>query len=171
MIKLLHSFQRFSNARVDATLVVIFLVVFQIISLCSLIFDTLGISILSNFQMVKSFIGSLHTPEVIEKFRKLGASEEVLLVLQQGLYMPYEDSMIPKNEFFTHNKGDYICLLSLVRHILYMLNTYETGQGWWINMDSKTYFENREFANQQIKIWELKGYLHKRNSSWSFQCN
>ena len=93
-------------------------------------FSTLCISIIAFLlQMVKSYIGSLHTPEVIEKFRKLGASEEVLLVLQQGLYMPYEDSMIPKNEFFTHNKGDYICLLSLVRHILYMLNTYETGQG------------------------------------------
>ena len=130
MIELLHSFQRFSNARVDATLVVIFLVVFQIICLCSLIFGTLGISIISNFQMVKSYIGSLHTPEVIEKFRKLGASQEVLLVLQQGLFMPYEESLIPKNEFFTHNK---------------------------------TYFENREFANQQLKIWELKGQLHKRN--------
>ena len=82
-------------------------------------------------QMVKSYIGSLHTPEVIEKFRKLGASQEVLLVLQQGLFMPYEESLIPKNEFFTHNK---------------------------------TYFENREFANQQLKIWELKGHLHKRNS-------
>ena len=94
-------------------------------------FSTLGISIISNFQMVKSYIGSLHTPEVIEKFRKLGASQEVLLVLQQGLFMPYEESLIPKNEFFTHNK---------------------------------TYFENREFANQQLKIWELKGQLHKRNS-------
>ena len=92
-------------------------------------FGILGISIISNFQMVKSYIGSLHTPEVIEKFRKLGASEEVLLVLQQGLFMPYEDSMIPKNEFFTHNKGDYTCLSSLVRHILYMLNTYRAGQG------------------------------------------
>ena len=129
MITFLHSFQRFSNTRVDAILVVIFLVVFQIICLCSLIFSTLGISIISNFQMVKSYIGSLHTPEVIEKFRKLGASEEVLLVLQQGLFMPYEDSMIPKNEFFTHNKGDYTCLSSLVRHILYMLHTYGTGQG------------------------------------------
>ena len=79
--------------------------------------------------MVKSYIGSLHTPEVIEKFRKLGASQEVLLVLQQGLFMPYEESLIPKNEFFTHNK---------------------------------TYFENREFANQQLKIWELKGQLYKR---------
>ena len=115
MIKLLHSFQRFSNTRVDAILVVIFLVVFQII--CSLIFGTLGISIISNFQMVKSYIGSLHTPEVIEKFRKLGASQEVLLVLQQGLYMPYEDSMIPKNEFFTHNKGDSTCLSSSACHI------------------------------------------------------
>ena len=80
-------------------------------------FGTLGISIISNFQMVKSYIGSLHTPEVIEKFRKLGASQEVLLVLQQGLYMPYEDSMIPKNEFFTHNKGDSTCLSSSACHI------------------------------------------------------
>ena len=69
-------------------------------------------------------IGSLHTKETVEKFRKLGASQEVLSVLQEGLFMPYEESLIPKNEFFTHNK---------------------------------TYFENREFANQQLKIWELKG--------------
>ena len=142
MIELLHSFQRFSNARVDATLVVIFLVVFQIISLCSLIFDTLGISILSNFQMVKSFIGSLHTPEVIEKFRKLGASEEVLLVLQQGLYMPYEDSMIPKNEFFTHNKGDSTCLSSSVCHIscicqIRIRRARDDGQVWTQRPTSK----------------------------------
>ena len=89
-------------------------------------FGTLGISIISNFQMVKSYIGSLHTPEVIEKFRKLGASQEVLLVLQQGLFMPYEESMIPKNEFFTHNKGDSTCLSSSVCH---MLNTCKAGQG------------------------------------------
>ena len=80
-------------------------------------FSTLGISIISIFQMVKSYIGSLHTPEVIEKFRKLGASQEVLLVLQQGLFMPYEESMIPKNEFFTHNKGDPTCLSSSVRYV------------------------------------------------------
>ena len=82
-------------------------------------FGTLGILIISNFQMVKSYIGSLHTPEVIEKFRKLGASQEVLLVLQQGLFMPYEESMIPKNEFFTHNKGDPTCLSSSVRYVFY----------------------------------------------------
>ena len=82
-------------------------------------FSTLGISIISNFQMVKSYIGSLHTPEVIEKFRKLGASQEVLLVLQQGLFMPYEESMIPKNEFFTHNKGGSTCLSSSVCFVFY----------------------------------------------------
>ena len=83
-------------------------------------FSTLGISIISNFQMVKSYIGSLHTPEVIEKFRKLGASQEVLLVLQQGLFMPYEESMIPKNEFFTHNKGDSTCLSSSVCFVYFI---------------------------------------------------
>ena len=124
-----HSLQRFSNARVDATLAVIFLVAFQIVCLCSLILTSIhcvsqSYRFLFFLQMVKSYIGSLHTPEVIEKFRKLGASQEVLLVLQQGLFMPYEESLIPKNEFFTHNKS---------------------------------YFENREFANQQLKIWELKG--------------
>ena len=79
--------------------------------------------------MVKSYIGSLHEKETIEKFRKLGASQEVLSVLQEGLFMPYEEGLIPKNEFFTHNK---------------------------------TYFEHREFANQQLKIWELKGQLYKQ---------
>ena len=83
-------------------------------------FSTLCISIIAFLlQMVKSYIGSLHTPEVIEKFRKLGASQEVLLVLQQGLFMPYEESMIPKNEFFTHNKGDSTCLSSSVRYVFY----------------------------------------------------
>ena len=50
-------------------------------------------------------------------------------MLQEGLFMPYEASLIPKGEFFTHNK---------------------------------TYFEHREFANQQLKIWELKGQLYKQ---------
>ena len=80
--------------------------------------------------MVKSYIGALHTKEVIDKFRKLGASQEVLSVLQEGLFMPYEKGLIPMGEFFAHNK---------------------------------TYFENREFANQQLKIWELKGQLYKQS--------
>ena len=50
-------------------------------------------------------------------------------MLQDGLFMPYEEGLIPKGEFFTHNK---------------------------------TYFEHREFANQQLKIWELKGQLYKQ---------
>ena len=79
--------------------------------------------------MVKSYIGSLHTMETIAKFRKLGASQEVLSVLQEGLYMPYEKDLIPVGEFFTHNK---------------------------------TYFENLEFANQQLKIWESKGWMYKQ---------
>ena len=86
-------------------------------------FNTLCISIISFhffLQMVKSYIGSLHTPEVIEKFRKLGASQEVLLVLQQGLFMPYEESLIPKNEFFTHNKGDCTCLSSSVCFVYFI---------------------------------------------------
>ena len=36
-----HSLQRFSNARVDATLAVIFLVAFQIVCLCSLILTSI----------------------------------------------------------------------------------------------------------------------------------
>ena len=79
--------------------------------------------------MVKSYIGSLHTTETIEKFRKLGASQEVLSVLQEGLYMLYEKDLIPVGEFFTHNM---------------------------------TYFENFEFANQQLKIWETKGQMYKQ---------
>ena len=74
--------------------------------------------------MVKSY-----TKETIEKFWKLGASQEVLLVLQEGLYMPYEKDLIPVGEFFTHNM---------------------------------TYFENFEFANQQLKIWETKGRMYKQ---------
>ena len=84
-------------------------------------FSTLCISIIAFLlQMVKSYIGgNREVIEVIEKFRKLGASQEVLLVLQQGLFMPYEESMIPKNEFFTHNKGDSTCLSSSVRYVFY----------------------------------------------------
>ena len=55
--------------------------------------------------MVKSFIGSLHEKETIEKFWKLGASQEVLDVLSQGLYMPFEKDILPIGEFFTHNKS------------------------------------------------------------------
>ena len=57
--------------------------------------------------MVKSFIGSLHEPETIEKFKKLGASQEVINVLNEGLYMPFEEDLIPKGEFFNHNKSFY----------------------------------------------------------------
>ena len=74
--------------------------------------------------MVKSFIGSLHDPETIEKFRKLGASQEVLNVLAQGLYMPFEEDLLPKGEFYTHNKS---------------------------------FYENQEFAIEQLKLWEAKG--------------
>ena len=41
MIKFPHSFQRFPNTRVDAILVVIFLVAFQIVCLCSLILTSI----------------------------------------------------------------------------------------------------------------------------------
>ena len=54
-------------------------------------------------QMVESKIGTLHTPEVIEEFKKVGASEEVIKVLEQGLYMPYDENLIPKNKFFKNN--------------------------------------------------------------------
>ena len=57
--------------------------------------------------MVKSFIGSLHGPETLEKFKKLGASQEVLKVLNEGLYMPFEEDLLPKGEFFNHNKSFY----------------------------------------------------------------
>ena len=74
--------------------------------------------------MVKSFIGSLHEPETIEKFRKLGASQEVIKVLNEGLYMPFEEDLLPKGEFFNHNKS---------------------------------FYENQEFAIEQLKLWEAKG--------------
>ena len=74
--------------------------------------------------MVKSYIGSLHEPETVEKFRKLGASQEVLRVLNEGLYMPFEEDLLPKGEFFSHNKS---------------------------------YYENQEFAIEQLKVWEAKG--------------
>ena len=78
--------------------------------------------------MVKSFIGSLHEPETIEKFEKLGASQEVLKVLNEGLYMPFEENLLPKGEFFNHNKS---------------------------------FYENQEFAIEQLKLWEAKGKLCK----------
>ena len=78
--------------------------------------------------MVKSFIGSLHEPETVEKFEKLGASQEVLKVLKEGLYMPFEENLIPKGEFFNHNKS---------------------------------FYENQEFAIEQLKLWEAKGTLCK----------
>ena len=74
--------------------------------------------------MVKSFIGSLHEPETIEKFKKLGASQEVIKVLNEGLYMPFEEDLLPKGEFFNHNKS---------------------------------FYENQEFAIEQLKLWEAKG--------------
>ena len=74
--------------------------------------------------MVESKIGTLHTPEVIEEFKKIGASEEVIKVLEQGLYMPYDEDLIPKNEFFKNNAS---------------------------------FFEHKDFAIAQIKIWEKKG--------------
>ena len=74
--------------------------------------------------MVKSFIGSLHEPETIEKFKKLGASQEVINVLNEGLYMPFEEDLLPKGEFFNHNKS---------------------------------FYENQEFAIEQLKLWEAKG--------------
>ena len=60
----------------------------------------------------------------IEEFKKIGASEEVIKVLEQGLYMPYDEELIPKNKFFKNNAS---------------------------------FFEHKDFAIAQIKIWEKKG--------------
>ena len=75
-------------------------------------------------QMVESKIGTLHTPKVIEEFKKVNASEEVIKVLEQGLYMPFDEKLIPKNKFFKNNAS---------------------------------FFEHKDFAISQIKIWEQKG--------------
>ena len=34
---------------------------------------------------VRSYIGSLHTSKVIERYKRLGASDEVLAILEDGL--------------------------------------------------------------------------------------
>ena len=38
---------------------------------------------------VRSYIGSLHTSKLIERFRRFGASEEVLAILEDGLDPPF----------------------------------------------------------------------------------
>ena len=82
------------------------------------------------FQMIESKIGSLHKPETIEEFKKIGASDEVIKVLEQGLYMPYDINLIPKNKFFKNNGS---------------------------------FFEHKDFAVAQIKIWEAKGKITSSN--------